>query len=50
MGRADEVTSRDEHLLGAGKDFREADAIRGRLRDQGIVLEDTATGTVWRAV
>jgi cysteinyl-tRNA synthetase len=32
------------------KDFREADAIRGRLRDQGIVLEDTATGTVWRAV
>jgi cysteinyl-tRNA synthetase len=31
------------------KDFREADAIRQRLRDHGIVLEDTASGTLWRA-
>jgi len=31
------------------KDFREADAIRHRLRDQGILLEDTPSGTVWRA-
>jgi cysteinyl-tRNA synthetase len=31
------------------KDFREADAIRERLKDQGILLEDTPSGTVWRA-
>jgi cysteinyl-tRNA synthetase len=31
------------------KDFREADAIRERLRTQGILLEDTPSGTVWRA-
>ena len=31
------------------KDFREADAIRNRLKDQGILLEDTPSGTVWRA-
>ncbi len=31
------------------KDFREADAIRARLREHGIVLEDTASGTLWRA-
>jgi cysteinyl-tRNA synthetase len=30
------------------KDFREADAIRARLKDQGIVLEDTASGTLWK--
>ena len=31
------------------KDFREADAIRGRLKEHGILLEDTPSGTVWKA-
>ncbi len=30
------------------KDFAQADAIRAELLGQGIVLEDTASGTVWR--
>ena len=31
------------------KDFARADAIRAQLRQQGIVLEDSQTGTTWRA-
>ncbi len=30
------------------KDFREADAIRERLRQRGVLLEDTPSGTVWK--
>jgi cysteinyl-tRNA synthetase len=30
------------------KDFAKADAIRNTLKDKGIILEDSKTGTVWR--
>ncbi|MDH4226886.1 MAG: cysteine--tRNA ligase [Deltaproteobacteria bacterium] len=29
------------------KDFKRADAIRAELKEKGIMLEDTASGTVW---
>jgi cysteinyl-tRNA synthetase len=32
------------------KDFREADRIRGALKDRGIELDDTPQGTKWRAL
>ena len=30
------------------KDFAEADRVRKELEDAGVVLEDTAKGTIWR--
>ncbi|WP_422652247.1 CysS/YqeB C-terminal domain-containing protein, partial [Acinetobacter sp. UBA1297] len=30
------------------KDFTKADSIRQNLLDQGVVLEDTRQGTLWR--
>ena len=30
------------------KNFAEADRIRKELEDAGVVLEDTAKGTIWR--
>ncbi len=30
------------------KDFAKADSIRQYLLEQGVVLEDTRQGTVWR--
>jgi cysteinyl-tRNA synthetase len=32
----------------AAKDFARADALRDRLRDAGVVIEDTPTGTKWK--
>lgn len=40
------VERRDEAR--ARRDFAEADRLRDQLRERGIVLEDTADGTVWR--
>jgi cysteinyl-tRNA synthetase len=40
------VTAREQAR--ANKDWAEADRIRDELLAQGIVLEDTASGTVWR--
>ncbi|MDR3130715.1 MAG: cysteine--tRNA ligase [Treponema sp.] len=30
------------------RDFAKADAIRGALKEQGVILEDSPAGTVWR--
>lgn len=35
-------------LMRKAKDFAKADGIRQSLLDQGVVLEDTRQGTVWR--
>ncbi len=35
-------------MLKKAKDFAKADAIRQSLLEQGVVLEDTRQGTVWR--
>jgi cysteinyl-tRNA synthetase len=32
----------------AEKDWTKADAVRNRLREMGIILEDTPRGTTWR--
>ncbi len=31
------------------KDYRKADAIRKKLSDMGVIIEDTKEGTEWRA-
>lgn len=35
-------------LMRKAKDFAKADSIRQSLLEQGVVLEDTRQGTVWR--
>ena len=40
------VSTRSE--LRAKKEWQLADKVRSRLRDRGIILEDTPQGTVWR--
>ncbi|MEW5920867.1 MAG: cysteine--tRNA ligase [Bacillota bacterium] len=42
------ITRRDEARR--RKDWAEADAIRGALRERGIILEDTPGGVRWRVV
>jgi cysteinyl-tRNA synthetase len=32
------------------KDFIRADEIRSRLKEQGIVLTDSPSGTVWKRI
>jgi cysteinyl-tRNA synthetase len=32
------------------KNFARADEIRNLLRDEGIILEDSATGTIWKRI
>ena len=46
----DDVERLIEERLEARKnrDFQRADAIRDELKEQGIVLEDTAQGTRWK--
>jgi cysteinyl-tRNA synthetase len=40
------IRKRDEARI--NKDYKEADHIRKKLADMGVVLEDTKEGTVWR--
>lgn len=42
-----ELLIKERELARKGKDFKRADEIRDELMIKGIVLEDTARGTVW---
>ncbi len=44
---ADQLVA-DRAAAKSRRDFAEADAIRDRLRERGVVVEDTPAGTVWR--
>jgi cysteinyl-tRNA synthetase len=43
----DELISK-RHKAKLNKDFKEADHIRSLLLENGVVLEDTPQGTIWR--
>jgi cysteinyl-tRNA synthetase len=47
-GGAIEAAIAERAAAKAARDFARADAIRKRLRDDGVLLEDTAAGTTWR--
>ena len=40
----------DRKAAKAAKDYKKADEIRQMLKDRGIILEDSASGTVWKKV
>ncbi len=40
----------DRNLARKNRDFKKADAIRDELQREGIVIEDTANGTIWRKI
>ncbi|MGP1593964.1 MAG: cysteine--tRNA ligase [Treponema sp.] len=55
-GESDDDTAKIEQLIAERtaakqqKNFSRADEIRNLLKEQGIILEDTASGTIWRKV
>lgn len=41
---------KERNALRAGKKYREADAVRAKLTELGVVLEDSPQGTTWKKV